>query len=38
MKPQTTIEFKVKNKDGSIKEHFKILPDGSKELINCQSQ
>jgi hypothetical protein len=25
-----SIEFKVKNRDGSIKEHFRINPDGSQ--------
>lgn len=33
----TTLEFKSKNKDGSIKEHFKIIKDGTNEVvINCQ--
>lgn len=36
MKQETTMEFKIKNKDGSIKEHFKILPNG--EIEQCRLQ
>jgi len=34
MIPGQTIEWKSRNADGTIKEHFKILPNG--EIEQCQ--